>query len=148
MRNTSYHMPTAQHANPASYRSHNRDMRNVSRRSSKSTGRASSGSAPRAVRPAGAQHQPAHVPVQSRRNAQVTYLALARKRRRSRALKRIGLSALAVILVCIFAVGGYGLWFSHQLDGALSMGADQDAAVSDALAPSEAGNPFYVLVLG
>ena len=63
-------------------------------------------------------------------------------------LSASGLSVLAVILVCVFAVGGYGLWFSHQLNSALSMGAEQDNAVSSALTPVENGQPFYVLVLG
>lgn len=62
--------------------------------------------------------------------------------------KRVGLSILAVILVCVFSVGGYALWFSHQLNNALSMGAEQDNAVSSALTPVENGQPFYVLVLG
>lgn len=63
-------------------------------------------------------------------------------------LKRVGLSVLAVILVCVFSAGGYALWFSHQLNNALSMGAEQDNAVSSALTPVENGQPFYVLVLG
>ena len=63
-------------------------------------------------------------------------------------LKRVGLAVLAVILVCVFSVGGYALWFSHQLNNALSMGAEQDNAVSSALTPVENGQPFYVLVLG
>ncbi len=90
----------------------------------------------------------APAPVQSRANAQRAYVAVARKRRRVRLLKRVGLTALAVVLVCVFAVGAYGLWFSHQLDSALSMGTEQDIAVSDALTPAEMGQPFYVLVLG
>lgn len=88
------------------------------------------------------------VPAQSRQNSQASYVKLAHKRRRSRLLKRVGLTVLAVLLVCVFAAGGYGLWFSHQLDSALSMGAEQDMAVSDALTPAEMGKPFYVLVLG
>ena len=87
-------------------------------------------------------------PAPSHWNSRAAYIELARKRRRSRLLKRVGLSVLAVILVCVFSVGGYALWFSHQLNNALSMGAEQDNAVSSALTPVENGQPFYVLVLG
>ena len=81
-------------------------------------------------------------PAPSHWNSRAAYIELARKRRRSRLLKRV------VILVCVFSVGGYALWFSHQLNNALSMGAEQDNAVSSALTPVENGQPFYVLVLG
>ena len=90
----------------------------------------------------------AQPPAPSHWNSRAAYIELARKRRRSRLLKRVGLSVLAVILACVFSVGGYALWFSHQLNNALSMGAEQDNAVSSALTPVENGQPFYVLVLG
>ena len=90
----------------------------------------------------------AQPPAPSHWNSRAAYIELARKRRRSRLFKRVGLSILAVILVCVFSVGGYALWFSHQLNNALSMGAEQDNAVSSALTPVENGQPFYVLVLG
>ena len=45
-------------------------------------------------------------PAPSHWNSRAAYIELARKRRRSRLLKRVGLSVLAVILVCVFSVGG------------------------------------------
>ena len=83
-----------------------------------------------------------------RPTAQELYPAHIEKRRRTRLFKRIGLCALAVLLVLVCATGGYALWYSSALDGALSMGAEQDASVDSALTAAESGKPFYVLLLG
>lgn len=87
-------------------------------------------------------------PGRPRPTAQQLYPERVRKRKRDRLLKRIGLCVLAVLLVGVFAAGGYALWYSHALDSALSMGADGDASVDAALTASEAGKPFYMLLLG
>lgn len=55
---------------------------------------------------------------------------------------------LAVLLVAVCATGGYALWYSNALDGALSMGSEQDASVDSVLVRPETGKPFYVLLLG
>lgn len=84
----------------------------------------------------------------SRPTASQLYPGYVRKRKRGRLIKRVGLAALSLVLVVLFATGAYALWYSSALDGALSMGAEQDASVDSVLVAGEAGKPFYVLLLG
>lgn len=92
-----------------------------------------------------AQAAPAAAP---RPTAQQLYPGYLKKRRRSRLLKRVGVCVLTVLLVAVCATGGYALWYSAALDGALSMGSEQDANVDSVLVPAEPGKPFYMLLLG
>ena len=73
------------------------------------------------------------------------YLEIARKRRRSRLIKRIGIGVAAVIAVAALAVGGYYLWFRASLDSALSK--HTDANVFSSLDEAKSG-AFYTLLLG
>lgn len=54
----------------------------------------------------------------------------------------------SVFALCVVAVGGYALWYSGQLNAALSMGEETDMAVNDVLVAREADKPFYMLLLG
>lgn len=99
----------------------------------------------RGYRPGDASYAPRAA---GRPTAQELYPDHVRKRNRSRLSKRIGLSALAVLLVILLAGGGYALWYSNALNNALFMGSEQDASVNAALTAGEAGKPFYMLVLG
>ena len=83
-----------------------------------------------------------------RPTAQQLYPERVRNRKRNRLIRRIGLCVLAVLLVAVCATGGYALWYSNALDGALSMGSEQDASVDSVLVRPETGKPFYVLLLG
>ena len=94
-------------------------------------------------RPAGSSVRPAPRPT-----AQQLYPERVRNRKRNRLIRRIGLCVLAVLLVAVCATGGYALWYSNALDGALSMGSEQDASVDSVLVRPETGKPFYVLLLG
>ena len=73
------------------------------------------------------------------------YLEIARKRRRSRLIKRIGIGVAAVIAVAVLAGGGYYLWFRASLDSALSK--HTDANVFSSLDEAKSG-AFYTLLLG
>ena len=84
----------------------------------------------------------------ARPTAQQLYPERVRNRKRNRLIERIGLCVLAVLLVAVCATGGYALWYSNALDGALSMGSEQDASVDSVLVRPETGKPFYVLLLG
>lgn len=97
-----------------------------------------------AGRPRGAS-KPAAGP---RPTAQQLYPGHLKKRKRKRLFKRIGACALAALLVAVCATGGYALWYSSELDGALSLGTEQDASVESVLTPAEPGKPFYALLLG
>lgn len=88
------------------------------------------------------------MPPKPRPNAQQLYPERVKKRKRARLFKRVGLCVLAVLLAGVFATGAYALWYSNVLDGALSMGSEQDASVNSALVAGEAGKPFYMLLLG
>lgn len=83
-----------------------------------------------------------------RLTAQDLYPEYIVKRKRSRLLKRIGLCVLAVLLVAVCATGGYAFWYSSVLDGALSMGEEQDASVDAVLTEVNIEEPFYMLLLG
>ncbi len=83
-----------------------------------------------------------------RPNARQLYPERVKQRKRTRLLKRVGAVALALVLALAGVGAGYALWYSAALDGALSMGGDQDASVESALVPAKAGEPFYMLVLG
>ena len=87
-------------------------------------------------------------PPKPRPTAGQLYPDYIKRRKRGRLLKRIGLCALAALLVAVFATGTCVLWYSSALDNALSMGADQDASVDAVLSAGEAGRPFYMLLLG
>lgn len=83
-----------------------------------------------------------------RPTARQLYPDYLKKRKRKRLFMRIGVCALAVLLVAVCATGGYALWYSATLDGVLSMGTEQDASVESVLTPAEPGKPFYALLLG
>ena len=84
----------------------------------------------------------------ARPTAQQLYPEYLRKRKRSNLLKRAGACVLAVLLAAVCATGGYALWYSSALDGALSLGTETDASVEAVLTPAEPGKPFYMLLLG
>lgn len=84
----------------------------------------------------------------TRPTARELYPEYIKKRKHVRLAKRVGLCMLSVLLVLVCAVGGYALWYSSALDGALSMGAEQDASVDAALTTGVTGEPFYMLLLG
>ena len=84
----------------------------------------------------------------ARPTAQQLYPEYLRKRKRSNLLKRAGACVLAVLLAAVCATGGYVLWYSSALDGALSLGTETDASVEAVLTPAEPGKPFYMLLLG
>jgi len=60
---------------------------------------------------------------------------------------KAGKIALGVFLVLLLAVGGLWLWYSSQLDSALSEGTNS-AELERSLSDAELGKPFYALVLG
>ena len=80
-----------------------------------------------------------------RRNGKQDYSSRRNKMAR---WKKACIAVAAVFAFCLFAVGGYALWYSGQLNSALFMGDEADSAVNDVLVSSEAGTPFYMLLLG
>ena len=84
----------------------------------------------------------------ARPTAQQLYPEYLRKRKRSNLFKRAGACVLAVLLAAVCATGGYVLWYSSALDGALSLGTETDASVEAVLTPAEPGKPFYMLLRG
>ena len=46
------------------------------------------------------------------------------------------------LLAAVCATGGYALWYSSALDGALSLGTETDASVEAVLTPAEPGQAF------
>jgi polyisoprenyl-teichoic acid--peptidoglycan teichoic acid transferase len=83
-------------------------------------------------------------PAQSRTNA-VAYYSQMRGKHKGKG-KRIAAIVGIVLLVVVLACAACGLWFSSQLDGALSSSDGSDT--SSVLTPAKAGEPFYMLVLG
>ena len=83
----------------------------------------------------------------ARPTAQQLYPEYLRKRKRSNLLKRAGACVLAVLLAAVCATGGYALWYSSALDGALSLGTETDASVEAVLTPAEPGKPFYLSLI-
>ena len=67
----------------------------------------------------------------------------AKPKKRHRALKVI----LGILAVLVIAVVGFGIWFTHTLDDALSRG-NHETIAGNVLEPTTAGEAFYVLVLG
>lgn len=87
-------------------------------------------------------------PSSVRPTAQQLYPDRVKKRKLVRLFKRVGLFVLAVLLAGAFSACAYALWYSNALDGALSMGSEQDASVGSVLVAGGSGKPFYVLLLG
>ena len=84
----------------------------------------------------------------ARPTAQELYPGYVNNRKKKSTLKRVLCGVLAAVLALVLVGVGYGIWYTITLNDALSMGAEQNAAVHEALVASEAGQPFYVLVLG
>ena len=67
-----------------------------------------------------------------------------RRRRRSRSK---GLKVLALVVVCVVALGAVGAWaYLSNIEGRLNSGVDQK--LRGTLTTTEAGDPFYMLLLG
>lgn len=80
-----------------------------------------------------------------RRDANPNYTSGKRKL----PLWKRALIAVGVFLLCfVCATGAYAIWYSGQLDRALSMGEETNASVDDVLVSPIAGEPFYMLLLG
>ena len=76
------------------------------------------------------------------------YMATDQNRRAKRCFPRWLVGVLIAITAVLVLVGGYTLWFTSQLDRALSSDEDTLANIDDALVPIDASKPFYVLLLG
>ena len=67
-----------------------------------------------------------------------------RRKRRSRSK---GLKILAVVVACVMALGAVGAWaYLSNIEGRLNSGVDQ--RLRGTLTTTEAGDPFYMLLLG
>lgn len=67
-----------------------------------------------------------------------------RRKRRSRSK---GLKILAIVVVCVVALGAVGAWaYLSNIEGRLNSGVDQK--LRGTLTTAEAGDPFYMLLLG